>query len=285
MAASTSKVSSFSSFSVQKDSAPLRWGRKKFASWNVNGLRAILKKDFEKSIAGLAADVVCLQEVRAQPSEVDLARLAPTLSKLYPCSHWNPGKKKGYSGTLILSSTEGQSTLGMGIEEHDQEGRVITTNLGFATLVNVYTPNSGRGLSRLDYRKQWDNHFLSFLLNLRKSGPLIVCGDLNVAHTEIDLAHPETNALSAGFTIQERKSFSTLLEKVGLVDTFRFVHGWLPGRYSWWSNVRNCRARNIGWRVDYFLIDKSLIPYIYDAQIHSDIYGSDHCPVTLTLEL
>lgn len=248
----------------------------KFISWNVNGLRACVGKDFEKSFASLDADFFCLQETKMQEGQLDLQ---------FPGYHsfWNYAEKKGYSGTAIYTRHEPLSVAyGIGIDEHDREGRVITLEMPDFYLVTVYTPNSQDGLRRLDYRMQWEADFLAYLQRLDALKPVVVCGDLNVAHQEIDLKNPKTNRRNAGFTDEEREKFSTLLA-AGFTDSFRFLH---PGQitYSWWSYRFKAREKNAGWRIDYFVVSNRLQPKIKVADIHTEVFGSDHCPVELVLE-
>ncbi len=251
----------------------------KLVSWNVNGIRAALKKGAMDYFASVGADVICLQETKAHPGDVQHVEWPRGYE-----AFWNSADKKGYSGTAVLTRVKPKSVVnGIGSAEHDREGRVITAEFADYFLVNVYQPNSQRGLTRLDYRvKEWDGAFLAFLQKLEKKGkPVLFCGDLNVAHTEIDLTNPKTNRRNAGFTDEERGNFSTLLAK-GFVDTFReFEKG--PGHYSWWSQMMNCRARNIGWRVDYFVASGKLRPALKRAWISPEVMGSDHCPVGLEL--
>lgn len=248
----------------------------KFISWNVNGLRACVGKDFEKSFASLDADFFCLQETKMQEGQLDLQ---------FPGYHsfWNYAEKKGYSGTAIYTRHEPLSVAyGIGIDEHDHEGRVITLEMLDFYLVTVYTPNSQDGLRRLDYRMRWETDFLAYLQRLDALKPVVVCGDLNVAHQEIDLKNPKTNRRNAGFTDEERDKFSTLLA-AGFTDSFRFLH---PAQitYSWWSYRFKAREKNAGWRIDYFVVSNRLQPKIKVADIHTEIFGSDHCPVELVLE-
>jgi len=248
----------------------------KFISWNINGLRAALKRGFVDTVQKMQPDVLCLQETKASPEQVDLDL------KEYHAS-WNSADKKGYSGTLTLSRVQPlQVFSGMGIPEHDTEGRVLTAEFDDYFLVNVYTPNAKRDLSRLDYRVQWDRDFLAFLKKLEQKKPVVFCGDLNVAHTEIDLANPKANEGNHGFTKEEREGFSNFL-KAGFIDTFREFHK-EGGHYTWWTLRNNARERNIGWRIDYFLISSSLRPRLKDAFILKDVMGSDHCPVGIVLE-
>ncbi len=247
----------------------------KIVSWNVNGIRAALKKGAMDYFASGGADVICLQETKAHPGDVQHVAWPAGYE-----AYWNSAVKKGYSGTLVLTRVKPKSVAnGIGLAGHDGEGRVITAEFADFFLVNVYQPNSQRGLTRLDYRtKEWDGAFLAFLKQLGKKGkPVVFCGDLNVAHTEIDLTNPKTNRRNAGFTDEERGNFSALLAQ-GFVDTFReFEPG--PGHYSWWSQMMNCRARNIGWRVDYFVASEKLRPALQRAWISPEVMGSDHCPV------
>ena len=247
----------------------------KFISWNVNGLRACVGKDFEQSFRQLDADFFCLQETKMQEGQLDLQFEGYT-------SYWNYAEKKGYSGTAIYTRHKPLSvTYGIGIDEHDHEGRVITLEMEDFYLVTVYTPNSQDGLRRLDYRMKWETDFLAYLKRLDSLKPVIVCGDLNVAHQEIDLKNPKTNRRNAGFTDEEREKMSILLDN-GFTDTFRFLH---PEEvtYSWWSYRFKAREKNAGWRIDYFLISDRLRPQLSGATIHTEIFGSDHCPVELNL--
>ena len=247
----------------------------KFISWNVNGLRACVGKDFEQSFRQLDADFFCLQETKMQEGQLDLQFEGYT-------SYWNYAEKKGYSGTAIYTRHKPLSvTYGIGIDEHDHVGRVITLEMEDFYLVTVYTPNSQDGLRRLDYRMTWETDFLAYLKRLDSQKPVIVCGDLNVAHQEIDLKNPKTNRRNAGFTDEEREKMSVLLDN-GFTDTFRFLH---PEEvtYSWWSYRFKAREKNAGWRIDYFLISDRLRPQLTGATIHTEIFGSDHCPVELNL--
>ncbi|MCP4602969.1 MAG: exodeoxyribonuclease III [Proteobacteria bacterium] len=250
----------------------------KLISWNVNGLRAAIKKGFEDFVRTCDADILCLQEVRAMPDQVEVDFPGYVM-------HWNPAVKKGYSGTALLSRVDLTDVRqGMGIPEHDQEGRVITASVGDFFLVNVYTPNSQRGLTRLSYRtEQWDIDFKAYLKKLEKQKPVIFCGDLNVAHQEIDLANPKSNHRNAGFTDEERATFDALL-KTGFVDTFRqFCKE--GGHYTWWSNFGKARERNVGWRIDYFCVSKKLRPNLKSASILPNVMGSDHCPIVLEIRI
>lgn len=249
----------------------------KFVSWNVNGLRACTTKGFEDSFKALDADFFCLQETKMQAGQLDLQ---------FPGyqSYWNYAEKKGYSGTAIYSRHQPLNvTYGLGIEEHDHEGRVITLEFADFFLVTVYTPNSQDGLRRLDYRMTWEEVFYQHLHKLDEKKPVIVCGDLNVAHQEIDLKNPKTNRQNAGFTDQEREKMTFLLQN-GFTDSFRLLH---PDeiKYSWWSYRFKAREKNAGWRIDYFLVSDRLRDKVTAAEIHNDIFGSDHCPVSLTLDI
>ncbi|MGD1031516.1 MAG: exodeoxyribonuclease III [Opitutaceae bacterium] len=251
----------------------------KLVSWNVNGLRAVLGKGFLDFMEGSGADVICLQEIKASAGDVQHVAWPRGYQPI-----WNSAEKRGYSGTALFTRVKPRSvSLGLGMKKHDREGRVIAAEFPDFTLVNVYQPNSQRGLTRLDYRtKEWDPAFLSFLKKLEKKGrPVVFCGDLNVAHTEIDLANPKSNRRNAGFTDEERANFSRLLDS-GFVDTFRAFEP-EPGHYTWWSQMGDCRARNIGWRVDYFVASEKLRAALKRARIDHGVMGSDHCPVSLEL--
>ena len=248
----------------------------KFISWNVNGLRACLKKGFMESFRQLDADIFALQETKMQPDQAILE--LPGYRQ-----YWNSAEKKGYSGTAVFTRIEPlQVKYGLGIEEHDHEGRVITLELPDYYFVTVYTPNSKRELERLDYRMEWEDAFRQYLLDLDKQKPVIVCGDLNVAHQEIDLKNPKTNHHNAGFTDEERAKFTELLS-AGFTDTLRALYPEREGIYTWWSYLRKARDTNAGWRIDYFLTSERLKGSIKDATIHNEIFGSDHCPVGLEL--
>ena len=248
----------------------------KFFSWNVNGLRACVGKEFEQQFKQLDADFFCLQETKMQPGQAILE--LPGYKQ-----YWNSAEKKGYSGTAVFSRVEPLSvSYGLGIEEHDHEGRVINLELEDYYLVTVYTPNSQKELARLSYRMEWEVAFRQFLQELDKKKPVIVCGDLNVAHTEIDLKNPRTNHKNAGFTDEERGKFEELLA-AGFTDTFRYIYPDVTGAYTWWSYLRKARANNSGWRIDYFLTSNRLQPQIKSATIYNEIFGSDHCPVGLEL--
>ncbi len=249
----------------------------KFISWNVNGLRACAAKGFEETFRKLDADFFCLQETKMQAGQLDMEFEGYR-------SFWNYAEKKGYSGTAIFTKHEPVGvTYGMGIDEHDHEGRVITMEMPEFYLVDVYTPNSQDELARLDYRMKWEDDFRAYLKGLEKQKPVIVCGDLNVAHKEIDLKNPKTNRRNAGFTDEERAKFSTLLES-GFIDTFRYFYPDAEGIYSWWSYRFRSREKNAGWRIDYFLVSQMLKDRIESASIHTGILGSDHCPVELVLK-
>ena len=248
----------------------------KFISWNVNGLRACAGKGFEESFRQLDADFFCLQETKMQEGQLDLQ--FPGYS-----SFWNYAEKKGYSGTAVYTRhTPLAVTYGIGIDEHDHEGRVITLEMDDFYLVTCYTPNSQDGLRRLDYRMRWEADFLNYIKTLDEKKPVILCGDLNVAHEEIDLKNPKTNRHNAGFTDEERSRMTTLLGS-GFVDTFRTLH---PDdvTYSWWSYRFHAREKNAGWRIDYFIVSERLLSRVQGAAIHTEVFGSDHCPVELTLE-
>lgn len=249
----------------------------KFVSWNVNGLRACLKKDFMGSFKKLDADIFALQEIKM---EKDQAILELNGYEEYWCS----AEKKGYSGTAVFTKLKPISvSYGIGMEEHDHEGRVITLEFNDFYFITVYTPNSRRELERLSYRMEWEDAFRNYLTELDKKKPVIVCGDLNVAHKEIDLKNPKTNRKNAGFTDEERNKFTELLNS-GFTDTFRAFYPDKTGAYTWWSYLRKARETNAGWRIDYFLVSNRFMENIKDATIESDIYGSDHCPVGITLQ-
>lgn len=249
----------------------------KFISWNVNGLRACEGKGFSEIFRQLDADFFCLQETKMQAGQLDLQY------KGYQ-SYWNYADKKGYSGTAIFTKHQPLNvTYGLGIDEHDHEGRVITIEMDTFYLVTVYTPNSQDGLKRLEYRMKWEDDFRRYLLMLDKKKPVIVCGDLNVAHKEIDLKNPKTNRKNAGFTDEERSKFTTLLES-GFTDSFRYFYPDMENIYSWWSYRFSARAKNAGWRIDYFVVSNRLTDSLAGAKIHTDIMGSDHCPVELEIK-
>lgn len=249
---------------------------KKMISWNVNGLRACLGKGFLEYLKETEADIFCIQESKLQEGQVDLE---------LPGYHqyWNYAEKKGYSGTAMFTKEEPIAvTYGLGIEEHDHEGRVITAEFPEYYVVTCYTPNSQDGLKRLDYRMQWEDAFRAYLKALETKKPVIFCGDLNVAHQEIDLKNPKTNRKNAGFSDEERAKFTELLE-AGFVDTFRYFYPDQEGIYSWWSYRFSARAKNAGWRIDYFCVSESLKDRLVDAKIHTEVLGSDHCPVELDI--
>ena len=249
----------------------------KFISWNVNGIRACVQKGFMDFFQDIDADILCIQESKMQEGQLELD--TPGYYQ-----YWNYAKKKGYSGTAVFTKKEPLSVAyGLGIEEHDQEGRVITLEFEEYYFVTVYTPNSQNELARLPYRMKWEDDFLVYLKRLEENKPVIFCGDLNVAHKEIDLKNPKTNRKNAGFTDEERGKFSNLLE-AGFVDTFRYFYPDQEGIYSWWSYRFSARAKNAGWRIDYFITSPSLKENLEDAKIHSEIMGSDHCPVELDLK-
>jgi exodeoxyribonuclease-3 len=250
----------------------------KLISWNVNGIRAVLRKGFAEFIGGEKPDIVCLQETKATPEQV----LVPAVLAKYH-AFWNIAEKKGYAGTAIFAKTKPLAvTFGIGHADHDREGRVITAEFDDFFLVNVYVPNSKRELTRLAYRQQWDRDFLAFLKRLERKKPVVWCGDLNVAHTELDLARPKDNVKNHGFTPEERAGFDAVVQ-AGFIDTFR-VFEKAGGHYTWWSQMTNARARNIGWRIDYFLASAALQPRLKSAKIYHAITGSDHCPIGLELE-
>lgn len=250
----------------------------KLISWNVNGLRAAVGKGFMEIFTDVGADIFCLQETKLQQGQIDLE-----LSGYF--QYWNYAVKKGYSGTAVFSKKEALSVMyGLGIEEHDQEGRVITLEYDDFYLVNVYTPNSKEGLARIDYRMVWEDVFRKHLKKLEKTKPVIVCGDLNVANEEIDLKNPKTNRKNAGFSDQERGKIKALLAD-GFIDTFRYFYPDKEGAYSWWSYRFNARKNNAGWRIDYFIVSECLKEKLVHAGILSDVYGSDHCPVELQIEV
>lgn len=250
----------------------------KLISWNVNGLRACVQKGFLDIFKELDADMFCIQESKLQEGQISLE-----LEGYH--QYWNYAIKKGYSGTAIFTRREPMSVAyGIGIEEHDQEGRVITLEFAEFYLVTVYTPNSQSELARLDYRMRWEDAFLSYLKGLEEKKPIVFCGDLNVAHKEIDLKNPKTNRKNAGFTDEERGKFSTLLGQ-GFIDTYRYFYPDQEGIYSWWSYRFQARKKNAGWRIDYFCVSESLKEKLVDAKIHTEIMGSDHCPVELDIDI
>ena len=250
----------------------------KLISWNVNELRACVGKNFMEDFEKLDADIFCLQETKLQEGQI-------TLNLPGYHQYWNYAEKKGYSGTAVFTRKEPLSVAyGIGVEEHDHEGRVITLEFEDYYLVTVYTPNSQDSLRRLDYRMQWEDDFLAYIQSLDKKKPVIYCGDLNVAHQEIDLKNPKTNRKNAGFTDEEREKFSKVLES-GFIDTFRYFYPDQEGIYSWWSYRFKAREKNAGWRIDYFCVSESLKDKLEDAKIHTEIFGSDHCPVELDIRL
>ena len=250
----------------------------KLVSWNVNGLRAVVKKNFLDVFSEMDADFFCLQETKLQAGQIDLE------FEGYE-SYWNYAVKKGYSGTAIFTKHKPLSVhYGLSIENHDQEGRVITLEYADFWLLTVYTPNSQNELARIGYRMEWEDDFRAYLKKLEETKPVIVCGDLNVAHTEIDLKNPKSNRKNAGFSDEERSKFTQLLDS-GYIDTFRFFHPDVTGRYSWWSYRFNARKNNAGWRIDYFLTSQNLQNNLVSAEIHDSILGSDHCPVSLVVSI
>ncbi len=249
----------------------------KLISWNVNGLRAIMGKNFMEFFSEADADIFCLQETKLQEGQIEM-----NLPGYF--QYWNYAEKKGYSGTAIFTKKEPiAAAYGIGIEEHDREGRVITLEFEDFFMVDVYTPNSQNELARLDYRMTWEDAFREYLLKLEEKKPVIVTGDMNVAHKEIDLKNPKTNRHNAGFTDEERGKMTELLDS-GFIDTFRYFYPEATGIYSWWSYRFKARERNSGWRIDYFLVSKGLEDRLEDAKIHTDVIGSDHCPVELDLK-
>ena len=250
----------------------------KLISWNVNGLRAALNKGFNEFFNEINADIFCVQETKLQEGQV---QFAPEGYNIY----WNSAIKKGYSGTAIFSKIKpDRVTYGINIPEHDQEGRVITLEYKDFYLVNCYTPNSQQELTRLEYRMKWENDFREYLKQLKTNKPVILCGDLNVAHNEIDLKNPSTNRHNAGFTDEERNQMTNLLN-AGFVDSFRYLYPDKKDCYSWWSYMFHAREKNAGWRIDYFIVSDNIKEKIIDSKIHSEIFGSDHCPVELDIRL
>ena len=249
----------------------------KLISWNVNGLRACVKKGFEDFFKEADADIFCVQETKLQEGQIDFA------PEGYEC-YWNYAEKKGYSGTAVFTKKHPLKVWnGIGMEEHDQEGRVITLEFEDFYFITVYTPNSQSELRRLEYRMHWEEDFLAYLLKLQESKPVICCGDFNVAHREIDLKNPKTNRKNAGFTDEERSKFTELLDS-GYIDTYRYFYPDKEGVYSWWSYRFKAREKNAGWRIDYFCVSKSLKDRLAGTQIHTEILGSDHCPVELQIK-
>ena len=250
----------------------------KLISWNVNGIRACITKGFKEFFETSNADIFCIQETKCQEGQVDLE------FEGYK-SYWNSAEKKGYSGTAIFTKKEPLNvTYGIGIEEHDKEGRVITLEYEKFYMVNIYTPNSKRELERLEYRQIWEDEIRKYLLKLNETKPVIMCGDLNVAHEEIDLKNPKTNHRSAGFTDEERNKMTELLQ-AGFIDSFRYLYPTQENIYSWWSYMRKAREKNVGWRIDYFIVSKDIESEIKEARIDIDILGSDHCPVELEIDI
>lgn len=249
----------------------------KLISWNVNGIRACLTKGFEDFFNKIDADIFCIQETKCQVGQVDLEFDGYT-------SYWNSAEKKGYSGTAIFTKKKPlKVTYGIGIEEHNKEGRVITLEFKDFYMVNIYTPNSKRELERLAYRQIWEDEIRKYLLKLNQTKPVIMCGDLNVAHNEIDLKNPKTNRGNAGFTDEERAKMTELLN-AGFIDSFRYIYPDKTDCYSWWSYMGHAREKNVGWRIDYFIVSKDLESNIVDATIYPEVYGSDHCPVGLEIK-
>ena len=248
----------------------------KLISWNVNGIRACLTKGFEDIFKKMDADIFCLQETKCQPDQINLEFEGYT-------SYWNSAEKKGYSGTAIFTKQKPiKATYGIGIEKHDKEGRVITLEFEKFYMVDIYTPNSKRELERLEYRQIWEDEIRKYLLKLNETKPVIMCGDLNVAHKEIDLKNPKTNRHNAGFTDEERNKMTELLD-AGFTDTFRYLYPDKENAYSWWSYMGHAREKNVGWRIDYFIVSKSIEKQIKEAKIYPEIMGSDHCPVGLEI--
>ena len=250
----------------------------KLISWNVNGLRAAMGKGFMDTFAQLDADAFCLNETKLQPGQIELD---------LPGYHqyWNSAEKKGYSGVAVFTRQEPLSVrYGIGVDEFDHEGRVLTLEMPQFYLVSCYTPNSQDGLKRLEYRMRWEDAFLSYLKSLEREKPVVLCGDLNVAHQEIDIKNPKSNRMNAGFTDQEREKMTRLLN-AGFVDTFRALHPDETGAYSWWSYRFHARENNAGWRIDYFIVSEALRGHVREAAIHPEIFGSDHCPVELVLDI
>lgn len=254
----------------------------KLISWNVNGLRAVVNKGFKEFFKEIDADIFCIQETKMQEAQLDENILE--IFEGYN-AYWNSAEKKGYSGTAIFTKQKPLNvTYGIGKEEHDKEGRVITLEFEKFYIVNIYTPNSKRELERLDYRQLWEDEIRAYLLKLKENKSVVMCGDLNVAHTEIDLKNPKTDRKNAGFTDEERAKMTELLN-AGFVDTYRYKYPEVEGKYSWWSYMFHAREKNAGWRIDYFIVSENLKDKIEDAKILDDIYGSDHCPVELDLNI
>lgn len=250
----------------------------KLISWNVNGIRACVTKGFETFFKEIDADIFCIQETKCQPEQIEL-----NFDSFK--SYWNSAEKKGYSGTAIFTKKEPLNvTYGIGIEEHDKEGRVITLEFDKFYMIDIYTPNSKRELERLEYRQIWEDEIRKYMLKLNKKKPVIMCGDLNVAHKEIDLKNPKTNRRNAGFTDEERNKMTELLE-AGFTDSFRYLYPDKIDAYSWWSYMGHAREKNVGWRIDYFIVSNSIKSKIKEATIYPNIMGSDHCPVGLEIEI
>lgn len=250
----------------------------RLVSWNVNGLRACLEKGFRESVLGLQPDVICLQEIKMVKGQAEV-----NLPGYH--EYWYSAERKGYSGTAVFSKEEPITvSYGLGMEKHDREGRLITMEFPHFWLVNCYTPNAQEGLTRIEYRMEWEDALLEYLQSLDREKPVVYCGDLNVAHQEIDLKNPKTNRGNAGFSDEERGKMTRLLSS-GFTDTFRRLHPYDAGAYSWWSYRFKAREKNAGWRIDYFIVSDRLMDQVRDASIHPEIYGSDHCPVSLDLDL
>ncbi len=250
----------------------------KLVSWNVNGLRACLNKGFEDFFKEVDADMFCIQETKMQPEQADISFEGYSI-------YWNSAVKKGYSGTAIFTKKEPLSvSYDFGLDKHNDEGRVITLEFEEFYLVTAYTPNAQRGLTRIDYRMEWEDDFRNYLVELDKKKPIILCGDLNVAHNEIDLKNAKSNVKNAGFSNEERGKMTELLE-AGFVDSFRYLYPDLTGAYTWWSYMFNAREKNVGWRIDYFIVSEKIKDKIQDSIIHKDIFGSDHCPVEIDIQL
>lgn len=250
----------------------------KAISWNVNGIRACINKGFEEFFKQVDADIFCIQETKCMPDQINLQFAGYK-------SYWNSAEKKGYSGTAVFTKKEPMSVkYGIGMEEHDKEGRVITLEYEKFYMVNIYTPNSKRELERLTYRQIWEDEIRKYLIKLNKTKPVIVCGDLNVAHKEIDLKNPKTNRRSAGFTDEERSKMTELLD-AGFIDSFRYLYPNKENAYTWWSYMRKAREKDVGWRIDYFIVSKDMKQKIKEAKIYSNVMGSDHCPVELEIEI
>ena len=250
----------------------------KAISWNVNGIRACINKGFKEFFKQVDADIFCIQETKCMPDQINLQFAGYR-------SYWNSAEKRGYSGTAIFTKKEPISVkYGIGMEEHDKEGRVITLEYDKFYMVNIYTPNSKRELERLAYRQIWEDEIRKYLVKLNKTKPVIVCGDLNVAHKEIDLKNPKTNKRSAGFTDEERSKMTELLD-AGFIDSFRYLYPNKENAYTWWSYMRKAREKDVGWRIDYFIVSKDMKQKIKEAKIYSNVMGSDHCPVELEIEI